>query len=60
MSTKTPEQDLKEIARKFAERLVQTANDHDPKREAEYQKREDERDAALAKHLKERQAQRKK
>jgi hypothetical protein len=52
---KTAEQELKEVARKFAERLVETANDDDPAREAAYQKREAAREEsvteALKKHL---------
>jgi hypothetical protein len=53
--TKAATPELKDLAKKFAHQLVQTANDNDPGREAEFQKREAAREeevtAALKKHL---------
>jgi hypothetical protein len=55
MSKPAKNTELKDLARKFTHQLVQTANDQDPTREAEFQKREAAREeevtAALKKHL---------
>ena len=48
-----PATDLTAVGRRFAQALIDTANDHDPEKEAEYQRREEERDAEIAKHLRE-------
>jgi hypothetical protein len=47
-------------AKKLVKRLVEIANDHDPKREAEFQKAEAIRDEQVTKDLKEILAKRKK
>jgi hypothetical protein len=57
---KTADQDLQTVAAKFAERLIQTANDQDPKREAEFQKREAAREEVVTRALKEHLAKKKK
>jgi hypothetical protein len=52
--------DLETVAKAFAQRLVETANDHDPQKEAAFQKQEDERDARVTELLKEHMAKRRK
>jgi hypothetical protein len=52
--------DLETVAKAFVQRLVETANDHDPEREAAFQKQEDEREARVTELLRENRAKRQK
>lgn len=59
-SSKQKKSPLEDVAREFAASVVKTANDKDPTREAEFQKREAARDAAVTEALKRHLAKRKK